>query len=295
MKIRFWGVRGSIPTPGPHTIKYGGNTTCIEIRTDEDQLIILDGGSGIYMLAQQLAKKMPLEAHIFITHTHWDHIHGLPFFTPLFVPGNEITLYGGFDIVAGRGIEHAMTTQFQYSYFPVREAELKANLNYQTIRADQPIKIGDATITPTLMNHPVLNFGYRIESNNKSIFFTGDHEPRYNIAEPSDPTYQEYQRMLEEQEQLLVSSMHGVDMLIADSSYTEEEYESKKGWGHGTFGSSLELAKKAKAKQLYFTHHEPTRSDEELESVFDGIKLQYPQSEDNVEYHLAMEGIEIEV
>ncbi len=295
MKIRFWGVRGSIPTPGPNTIKYGGNTTCIEIRTDQNQLIILDGGSGIYMLAQHLAKQMPVEAHIFITHTHWDHIHGLPFFTPLFIPENNITLYGGFDVVAGRGIEHAMTTQFQYSYFPVREAELKAKLKYETIRAEESIKVGDAIITPTLMNHPVLNFGYRIESNSKSIFFTGDHEPRFNILEPEDETYDEYQRMLEEQDHMLISFVQGVDMLIADSSYTEEEYLTKKGWGHGTFNSSIELAKKAKAKQLYFTHHEPTRTDAELESVLDGIKLQNPPSEDSVEYHLAMEGIEIEI
>ena len=267
MKIKFWGVRGSIPSPGPKTQRYGGNTTCIEVRTDDNDLIILDGGTGIFPLAQQL-KELPLTAHILNTHSHWDHIQGLPFFTPIFVPGNTIHLYGAFDPISGAGPERIMSIQMQYSYFPVREAEIQSRMNYLTVMPHKVIQIGSSRITPTLLNHPVVNLGYRIECNGKSLFFTGDHEPHYNIYEPGENGYEEYQALIEEQTQTIIEAIRGVAVLIADSSYTIEEYPSKKGWGHGTFDSCIELAKAAGAKILYCTHHEPTRSDHDLEKVF---------------------------
>ena len=267
MKIKFWGVRGSIPSPGPKTQRYGGNTTCIEVRTDDNDLIILDGGTGIFPLSQQL-KELPLTAHILNTHSHWDHIQGLPFFTPIFVPGNTIHLYGAFDPISGAGPERIMSIQMQYSYFPVREAEIQSRMNYLTVMPHEVIQIGSSRITPTLLNHPVVNLGYRIECNGKSLFFTGNHEPHYNIYEPGENGYEEYQALIEEQTQTIIEAIRGVDVLIADSSYTIEEYPSKKGWGHGTFDSCIELAKAAGAKILYCTHHEPTRSDHDLEKVF---------------------------
>ena len=266
MKIKFWGVRGSIPSPGPKTQRYGGNTTCIEVRTDDNDLIILDGGTGIFPLAQQL-KELPLTAHILNTHSHWDHIQGLPFFTPIFVPGNTIHLYGAFDPISGAGPERIMSIQMQYSYFPVREAEIQSRMNYLTVMPHKVIQIGSSRITPTLLNHPVVNLGYRIECNGKSLFFTGDHEPHYNIYEPGENGYEEYQALIEEQTQTIIEAIRGVAVLIADSSYTIEEYPSKKGWGHGTFDSCIEMAIAAGAKILYCTHHEPTRSDHDLEMV----------------------------
>jgi len=296
LKIRFWGVRGSIPTPNPLMIKHGGNTTCIEIRTDDDEIIILDGGSGIFPLAQTLLAEMPVTANIFISHTHWDHIHGLPFFTPIFIPGNAVKLHGGYDAVTDKGIEHAMSTQLQYSYFPIREVELKAAMEYQTLCSGESVQISEHTrVTPTLMNHPVLNFGYRVDSRGHSMFFTGDHEPHYNIYEPDDEMFDEYQRLIDEQDQVIVDAMQGVDVLIADSSYTEDEYPAKKGWGHGTFDTSMMMAKKANVKQLYFTHHEPTRTDEALLEVFHTIKEKYEGDNALPEYSLAKEGMEIEL
>lgn len=295
MKIRFWGVRGSIPTPGTAMAYYGGNTTCIEIRTDDNELIILDGGSGIYPLAQILMDELPITAHIFITHTHWDHIHGLPFFTPLFIPGNHINLYGGYDIVAEKGIEHAMSTQFQYSYFPIREAELKAEIDYFTICAGETIQVGKTRVTPTLMNHPVLNFGYRVECNGKAIFFTGDHEPHCNIYEPEDDGFSEYESLINQQEQNIIEGMRDVDVLIADSSYTNDEYPSKKGWGHGTFDSNVRMAKLAGARQLFFTHHEPTRTDAALEEVFSDTLKRYPEESCEIHFQLAREGHLVEL
>ncbi len=275
--------------------RYGGNTTCIEIRTGDRDLIILDGGSGIYPLAQALMSEVPLVAHIFISHTHWDHIHGLPFFNPLFIPGNEVNIYGGYDVVAQKGIEHALSTQFQYSYFPIREAELKARIRYFTIGAGETVRVGNAKVTPTLMNHPVLNYGYRVECSGKSVFFTGDHEPHWNIYEPDDDEFQEYESLIHQQERSILDGMRDVDLLIADSSYTPEEYEAKKGWGHGTFDSSVRMARLAGVRELFFTHYEPTRTDRALEAVFADVIARYPRECREIGFNLAMEGRVIEL
>jgi phosphoribosyl 1,2-cyclic phosphodiesterase len=295
VKIRFWGVRGSIPSPGPNTQRYGGNTTCIEVRTDSNDLIILDGGTGIFPLAQTLLKELPINAHIFNTHSHWDHIQGLPFFIPIFIPGNRIKLYGAFDTISGAGPERIMSIQMQYSYFPVHEAEMQSRIQYQTILPHETLKIGHTVITPILLNHPVVNLGYRIDCNGKSVFFTGDHEPYYNIYDHSDDGHDEYQVLIEERQQAIVDAIRGVDVLIADSSYTVGEYPSKKGWGHGTFDSSIELARAAGAKILYCTHHEPTRSDDDLEKVFAEALARHPYDKSVLDIRLAREGEEINI
>ena len=268
MKVRFWGVRGSIPSPGQHTIRYGGNTTCIEVRGDDGALIILDAGTGIFPLAQELLKQLPVQANIFITHTHWDHIQGLPFFTPLYIPGNSVRIHGGYDVVSGRGIDQIMEVQLQYSYFPVREAEMRANIAYETLNIGEPVSIGDATVTPLMLNHPVVNFGYRVDCNGKSVFFTGDHEPWPNIYAPEDDEYAEFQQMVDMQQGQLDRALAGLDVLIADSSYTAAEYPTKVGWGHGTLEGNIAWARRLGVKKLVCTHHEPTRSDDELERVF---------------------------
>jgi len=152
MKVKFWGVRGSIASPGPKTVRYGGNTTCIEIRTDNNELIILDAGTGIFPLSQTLLSELPVTANVLITHSHWDHIQGLPFFIPNFIPGNTLRLHGSFDPVSGNGIEQVMSVQLQYSYFPVREAEMKARIEYVTLQPNQTIEIGTAKVTPYLLS-----------------------------------------------------------------------------------------------------------------------------------------------
>ena len=293
MKIKFWGVRGSIPSPGPNTVRYGGNTTCIEIRTGNNELIILDGGTGIFPLSQTLLKELPVTGNIFNTHSHWDHIQGLPFFIPIFIPGNRIKLHGSFDPISGEGPERIMNIQMQYSYFPVREVEMKSRIEYLTVMPNEPVEIGTATITPVLLNHPVVNLGYRIDCNGKSIFFTGDHEPHTNIYESDDDGYAEYQSLIEQQYQSIVKAIKGVDVLIADAAYTIEEYPAKKGWGHGTFDGCIELAKVAGAKILYCTHHEPTRSDDALEKVFAEALARHPADGSRLDIRLAREGDEI--
>lgn len=290
MKIRFWGVRGSIASPGPKTVRYGGNTTCIEIRTDANQLIIIDAGTGIFPLSQTLFGELPLTANVLITHSHWDHIQGLPFFIPNFIPGNVLRLHGAFDPVSGNGVEQVMSVQLQYSYFPVREAELKARMEYVTLMPEQSIQIGSATVTPYLLNHPVINFGYRIESDGKSVFFTGDHEPPYNIYDQADGEFAECQQFVDEKAAAIARAMQGVDVLIADSSYTAQEYPAKQGWGHGTFDSSIHYARQARARVLFCTHHEPTRSDDALEAALAQALAANPPQPGDPDIRLAREG-----
>lgn len=297
MKFRFWGVRGSIPSPGPRTVRYGGNTSCIEVRTDDDTLIILDAGTGIFQLAQHLVQRQqscaPVVANIFITHSHWDHIHGLPFFSPMFIKGNRVRLHGAHDPVTGKGIEHVMGVQLQNSYFPVGEAEMNATIEYRTLDIGTPIEIGDAAVSNVAMNHPVTNLGYRVDCGDKSLFFTGDHEPWHNPHSPGSDEHAAYEAHLGARECAIDSAMRGVDALIVDCSYTREEYPSKLGWGHGTFDSAFETALRVGARALYCTHHEPSRGDDELEAAFADVLARYHDRLGKLKVYLAYEGLEV--
>ena len=295
MKFRFWGVRGSIPSPGPRTARYGGNTTCIEVCTDNGTMIVLDAGTGIFALAQHLQTRLPVRANIFITHSHWDHIHGLPFFTPLFNRGSRVRLHGAVDPATGNGIEHVLGVQLQNSYFPVSEAQLEATIEYQTLEFETPVEVGDATVENIVMNHPVTNLGYRINCNGKSVFFTGDHEPFYNEYAKDDPRHASFQAHIEHRQRAIDLAMHGVDALIVDCSYTREEYPAKQGWGHGTFDAAFIMAMRVGARSLYCTHHEPTRGDDELEAVFNEVLRRYAPLPNGLQVFLAYEGLEVDV
>lgn len=291
MKFTFRGVRGSIPSPGPKTVRYGGNTTCIEVRSDDNDLIILDAGTGIFPLAQTLFPELPITCSIFLTHTHWDHIQGLPFFIPIFIPGNHLKIHGAVDPVTQRDVQQVLSRQMEYAYFPIREAELNARIDYFTLQERQVVQVGKRTrVSNILMNHPVLDFGYKVECNGKSLFFSGDHEWPYNIYEPEDDFYQDYEDLMNQKRQMIIDFIRGVDVLILDSAYTIQEYPAKKGWGHGTFDSSIQTAREAGVKHLYFTHHEPTRSDDNLELLCQEALDRYPRQPGDPEYHIAREG-----
>jgi phosphoribosyl 1,2-cyclic phosphodiesterase len=304
MKFRFWGVRGSIPSPGPRTVRYGGNTSCIEVRTDADALLVLDAGTGIFPLGQELMRRRgvdgrPVDASIFITHSHWDHIHGLPFFVPLFARGTRVCLHGARDEATGQGIEHVMHSQLKNSYFPVGEEAMGATIDYRTLEIGAPHAVADALVHNVLMNHPVTNLGYRIECNGKSLFFTGDHEPFRNPHAPDDPAWDDVRREIARREGAIEAAMAGVDALLVDCSYTEEEYPARRGWGHGTYDAAIALALRVGARALYCTHHEPARSDDELDAVFGAVLARWTDRLDTpagpLRVVLAYEGLEVDL
>ncbi len=249
MRIAFWGVRGSIPTPGPETAQIGGNTSCVEVRAGK-ALLVLDGGTGLRLLGQKLLKEMPLTAHIFFSHVHWDHIQGFPFFGPAFVPGNSIHLYGGNNV--SRTLEETLAGQMDHPSFPVHLTEMGARMSFNDLYEGQVIQLGaERTIKVTNVrgNHPNGVFAYRVDYDGHAIVYATDTE-HYSIVDPK-----------------LKKLAKDVDVLIYDAMYLPEEYTGeagggpKTGWGHSTYEHAAALAKAAGAKQLVLFHHDPTQND----------------------------------
>jgi phosphoribosyl 1,2-cyclic phosphodiesterase len=250
MQITFWGVRGSIPTPGPATVQIGGNTSCVEVRAGK-AILIFDGGTGLRLLGKKLAKEAPLTAHMFFSHVHWDHIQGFPFFTPAFVRGNKIHLYGGLNV--SRTLEETLAGQMDYPSFPVHLSEMGAKMDFRDLYEGEIISIGpksDVTVTNARGNHPNGVYAYRIEHGGKSVVYITDSE-HYSIVDPK-----------------LKKLATGADVLIFDAMYTPEEYAGavggapKTGWGHATFEAGCDLAKAAGAKKLVLHHHDPMQTDD---------------------------------
>ncbi len=302
MLIKFWGVRGSIPCPGTTTVRYGGNTPCIEVYfPDIDRLIIIDAGSGLRELGNELmTRKMPVEAHLFLTHTHWDHIMGFPFFVPAYVPGTHIRVYGPVTYEEDT-LEKVVGGQMTYRYFPIREAELAANIQYFSLKEEE-LDLGDGIIVKTkYLNHPVLCLGYRIEYKGKVFCTAYDTEIFRNvfITDPNDPDYdpemaEEGDLVAREQNAMIEEFYQGADLLVHDSQYTEEEYTQKYiGWGHGYMEYVCQAAQRNQVKKLALFHHDPLRTDEQL----DELSEKFCDSEycGDTESFFAKEGMVIEL
>lgn len=269
MKVAFWGCRGSIPCPGSNTVKYGGNTSCIEIRNFANDILILDAGTGIRELGMSLLKEMPISAALLICHTHWDHIHGFPFFVPAFIPKNKIEIFGPPNMVNNKSIAEVLAGQMNYAYFPVRTAELLAEIVYRDQMAGRA-EVKGFSVNCFPSNHPVLCVGSRIEADGKVVVYTGDHEPYRDTIYSSDDMGDEAagaREFAEEQNAMLEEIARGADLLICDCQYTDEEYKTKLGWGHSSVGQCIDRAVNAGVKRLALTHHEPLRTDDELDSL----------------------------
>ena len=306
MLIRFWGVRGSIPCPGPDTMRYGGNTTCFELRfADSKKLVIIDAGSGIRPLADKLMRsdfpKGPIDADIFISHTHWDHIMGFPFFTPIYIKTSYLRIHGPVSF-EDEPLEKVIGGQLRYRYFPVRQEELSARIEYQELKETR-LDLGDGiTITTKYLNHPILCLGYRFEQGGKVFCTCYDTEPFRNMfpTDPKDPDYDpavaaEGEAAAAEENQKYLDFIQGADVVVHDTQYTLEEYKKNKiGWGHSTFEHAVNAAHKAAVKKLVFFHHDPLRTDDQLDQLL--VKYRGMMAgKTSLEVDVAREGMEIEL
>ncbi len=303
MEIKLWGVRGSIPTPGADTIKYGGNTTCLSIDFDpEKKEIIIDGGSGLRLLGNHLMKKYVMagrnvDIDMLITHTHWDHIMGFPFFTPIYIPTTKLRIYGPVTYEEG-GLDEIIGSQFQYRYFPVIKSELAAEIKYFPLKETVFNLDSDIRITTKYLNHPVLCMGYRIEYKGKVFCLATDSEPYRNVfpTDPASPDYDELaavegEKAAVEENRKLVDFFRGADLLIHDAQYTDAEWKKGKlGWGHSSFEYAIETASDAGVRKLVLTHHDPERTDEQLDSLASFYYEKYSGINRKMPFGFAVEG-----
>ena len=265
MQVRFWGTRGSIATPGPQTVRYGGNTSCVEVRTQKGTLIVLDAGTGLRVFGDALmAGGGAQRGNILIGHTHWDHIQGFPFFTPLFVPGNEWDVYAprGF----GESLQETLAGQMQYTYFPVSLDALGATIRYHDL-VEGSFMIDEVRVTARYMNHPALTLGYKLEAEGISVVYATDHECHSHAAALPGPPQGHAQTPIHPGDQRHGAFIAGADLLIHDTQYTAEDYSSHAGWGHSTLEYAVDLALAGGVKQLALFHHDPRRDDAAVDAL----------------------------
>jgi phosphoribosyl 1,2-cyclic phosphodiesterase len=281
-RLRFWGTRGSIPAPGPRTVRYGGNTPCMEARSEGGGFIILDAGSGLRELGRHLLtrpgqKTTPIDAHLFCTHTHWDHIQGFPFFAPLFRPQNAFTVW-----VPGKpvkGLEKALRAQMRAPVFPVAFSQIQAKLEFRA--CDMHAAADDWEADAILVHHPGGALGYRFRT-------AGAETPAFVYV--SDNELDADPRLSKHVFERLAEFTRGARVLVHDASYLASEYEAHRGWGHSTDGAAVRLAIEAGVETLVLYHHAPFRSDLELDATLDRCRR---EAAGRIEVLAAAEGMQV--
>jgi ribonuclease BN (tRNA processing enzyme) len=263
MRITFFGTRGSIATPGAGTLRYGGNTSCVEIVSNAGTRVVIDAGTGAVALGRRMAGSgQPVQAHLLISHTHWDHIQGIPFFAPLFLPGNEWDIYGPRGL--GQSLCQTLAGQMEYTYFPVTMDLMGAAIRYHDL-VEGTFRIGDILVTSRYLNHPALTLGYRLEADGAVVVYACDHEPYA-------PALAGGQGEIVGEDLRHAEFLAGADLVIHDAQYLASEYDAKKGWGHSTPEYAYALARFAGVRQLALTHHDPTRDDEAIDRLVSDLK-----------------------
>jgi len=273
-QIKFWGVRGSIPCPGSETVRYGGNTSCVEMQVGRERLIF-DGGTGLRILGQSLMTESPVKAHLFFSHSHWDHIQGFPFFIPAFIRGNTFKIYG-VPSPNGATIKQKLQDQMLHPNFPVPLQIMRADLEFYDLEMGETLHCGNVTVETRPLNHPGDAVGYRVNWQGLSAAYITDTE---HFPDRLDDN--------------VLALARQADVMIIDATYTDEEYNdpkySKVGWGHSTWQQAVKIAQAAQVKQLVLFHHDPAHNDDFLDRIGEQVRKILPQT------ILAREGLSIKL
>ncbi|NCQ99791.1 MAG: MBL fold metallo-hydrolase [Microcystis aeruginosa L211-101] len=273
-QIKFWGVRGSIPCPGSETVRYGGNTSCVEMQVGRERLIF-DGGTGLRILGQSLMAESPVKAHLFFSHSHWDHIQGFPFFIPAFIRGNTFKIYA---VPSPNGVtmKQRLHDQMSHPNFPVPLQIMRADLEFYNLEMGETLNYGDVSVETRPLNHPGEAVGYRVNWQGLSAAYITDTE---HFPDRLDDN--------------VLALAWQADVMIIDATYTDEEYNdpkySKVGWGHSTWQQAVKIAQAAQVKQLVLFHHDPGHNDDFLDRIGEQARKILPQT------ILAREGLLIEL
>jgi phosphoribosyl 1,2-cyclic phosphodiesterase len=282
MRVTCWGTRGSIPTPGRETAEFGGNTSCVEVRPAPGWRLIFDAGTGIRLLGRRLVDEpSSTEADLFLTHFHWDHIQGLPFFAPLYDPTTTIRVHGPRQ--GDQDVQTLFAAQMSQSFFPLPYEALAATLEFRDVDG-VPWSRNGVRVDGFRLRHPGSTYGYRIRSGALTVAYLPDNE-LVGGDYPTDAGW--YDR--------LVEFLGGADLLLHDAMFTEAEYPSRTGWGHSTFEQALRLARDAGVRRLQFFHHSPDRTDDELHAILDDMRTDLARHAVPIELGVAMEGEELQV
>jgi phosphoribosyl 1,2-cyclic phosphodiesterase len=296
MKLKFWGTRGSIPTPGKETVRYGGNTPCVEVRLREERLVILDAGTGIRGLGEALMLKgQSVNAHLLIGHPHWDHIQGFPFFKPAFISGNELTILGAQS--KNVTLRQMIADQMNKVYFPIQLNELKAKINFRPLR-EGTIPIYDAQLSSIYVNHPAFALGYRLDAGGHSLVYISDNEPfdrevARSLKNVEKVITDKYAESKGDPNERIFDFARGADILIHDATYTPQEYVNRVGWGHSHYLFTLKVAAEAQVKKLILFHHDPSHSDEMIDEIVETCKKEIKSRNYKFECLAAEEGMEM--
>ena len=277
MRVTFWGVRGSVPTPGSDTVRYGGNTSCVEIRVN-GEIIVLDAGTGIRALGAALSTEFngkPAHVTLLLTHTHWDHIQGFPFFKPAYNPKNTLSVLGYEG--ARKGLEATLSNQMESPFFPISLPELPGNITIKELKG-MSFTIASVQVTTAYADHPGVCVGYRLTTRHGSVVYMPDNELFMRLKAQQNQgdgeKTSDTQSFAKHQDQKLLDFIRDADVLILDSQYDEAEYKQRVGWGHSCMNDSVALAVAAGVRKFYMFHHDPEHSDDRItEFVRQGRKL----------------------
>lgn len=285
MYVRFWGTRGSCPTAGAKTMRYGGNTACIEVRIGA-LVLIIDCGTGLRELGGSLMQEFrdrPIVGHIFVGHTHWDHIQGFPFFAPLYNPRNTFNVYS---VHAAHGsLQTVFSGSMASDYFPIPLLKLAGKLRF--VEMAGPVDLDAAKVSFHHLNHPGVCIGFRIEAQGRVVTYLGDHESYVKLNGDNE--------LSRRQDAGLLSFAKGSDLLIGEAQYTEEEYSGRKGWGHSTFDDAVRCAVGAGAKRLAVFHHDPDHTDEMMDAHVEHCRALARKAGGAVECMAAQDGLRIDL